>query len=147
MLLIDMQAHGETPGDRITFGFRESFDVKYSIERAVENRISIRLGPIGKYLAPLLTWQIEPRLGISLEELSPLRKIGKLKTPVMILAGSNDLHTRVDESRLLFKEASEPKYFRLIDGTKHQNFHAYAGKEYERQVLVFFRKYLEQSNI
>jgi alpha-beta hydrolase superfamily lysophospholipase len=28
VLLIDLQAHGETPGDRITFGWRESVDVR-----------------------------------------------------------------------------------------------------------------------
>ena len=30
-LLIDLQAHGETPGDRITFGARESEDVEAAI--------------------------------------------------------------------------------------------------------------------
>jgi predicted alpha/beta-fold hydrolase len=98
VLLIDMQAHGETPGENITFGFLESYDVRAavsflgsrvenrkigilgvslggaasllgaspveadavileavysSIEQAVENRISMRLGFFGKYLAPL----------------------------------------------------------------------------------------------
>lgn len=188
VLLIDMQAHGETPGDRITFGFRESFDVKSaveylrgrvepnkvgvigvslggaaillgkptlnadavilesvysSIERAVENRIAIRVGAIGEYLAPLLTWQINARLGISTEELSPLKKISQLKAPVMIIAGSDDLHTRVDESQLLFNKANDPKYLWIIDGAKHQNFHTYAGNDYENRVLVFFQKYLE----
>ncbi|MCP4285755.1 MAG: alpha/beta hydrolase [Gammaproteobacteria bacterium] len=190
-LLIDMQAHGETPGENITFGFRESFDVRAavnylqrrvepqkvgvigvslggaaallgespvqadavileavysSIERAVENRISIRLGNVSKYLAPLLTWQIEPRLGISLEELSPLRAIGNLKAPVMIVAGIDDRHTKSEESRQLFEEACEPKQLWLIDGAKHENLHSYAGKEYEKRVLLFFRKHLEGAN-
>src|SRR5690606_38227588 len=31
VLMIDLQAHGETPGDRITFGVRESADVAAAI--------------------------------------------------------------------------------------------------------------------
>lgn len=32
VLLIDLQAHGESEGEHITFGYRESFDVKAAIE-------------------------------------------------------------------------------------------------------------------
>lgn len=188
VLLIDMQAHGETPGENITFGFRESYDVRMavsflrsrvesrkvgvigvslggaasllgespveadavileavysSIEKAVKNRISLRLGIIGQYLAPLLTWQIEPRLGIPLEALSPLRTIGRLKAPVMIIAGTEDRHTMKEESRRLYEEAKEPKQLWLIEGAKHQNLHSYAGEEYEKRVLLFLQKHLE----
>ncbi len=187
VLLIDMQAHGETPGDNITFGFKESDDVRAalsylgrrvenrkvgvigvslggaacllgespveadavileavysSIERAVENRIAMRLGFFGQYIAPLLTWQIEPRLGVPMGGLSPLRAIGRLNAPVMIVAGTNDRHTVKEESLLLFKEAQEPKQLWFIEGAKHQNLHSYAGEEYERRVLLFFRQYL-----
>ena len=188
VLLIDMQAHGETPGQNITFGFRESSDARAavsflrtrvngrrvgvigvslggaalllgespvradavileavysSIENAVKNRISIRAGSIGQYLAPLLTWQIEPRLGIPLQALSPLNAIGRLNVPVMIIAGTEDRHTEREESRRLFEEAREPKQLWFIEGAKHQNFHLYAGEEYERRVLQFFRRHLE----
>ena len=191
VLLIDMQAHGETPGHNITFGFRESADVHAavgflktrvsggkvgvigvslggaasllgespveadalileavysSIENAVKNRISVRLGSVGQYLAPFLTWQIEPRLGIPLEALSPLGAIGRLNAPVMIIAGMEDNRTQKEESRRLFEEAREPKQLWLIQGAKHQNFHSFAGEEYEERVLQFLRRHLEDSN-
>jgi alpha-beta hydrolase superfamily lysophospholipase len=188
ILMIDMQAHGETPGEQITFGFRESLDVhaavRYleslvhpqkvgaigvsmggaalllggspvdadavileavysSIEKAVSNRISIRLGPFGHYLAPLFTWQIEPRLEVRLEDLSPLNEIGQLNAPVLIVGGTEDRHTSAEETQRLFEAARSPKELWLIEGAAHQNFHHYAGEEYERRILLFLRKYLE----
>ncbi len=187
VLLIDMQAHGETPGRNITFGFRESYDVHAamsflkarvngrkvgvigvslggaasllgespveadavileavysSIENAVKNRITLQLGSVGQYVTPLLTWQIQPRLGIALEALSPLSAIGRLNAPVMIIAGAEDQLTQREESRRLFEEAGEPKQLWLIQGAKHQNLHAFAGEEYEKRVLQFFLRHL-----
>jgi dipeptidyl aminopeptidase/acylaminoacyl peptidase len=188
VLLVDMQAHGETPGEHITFGFKESYDVRaavdflrgrvrsqkvgiigvslggaaallgeqpsvadavileavYStIERAVENRIAIRLGPLGAVLAPLLTWQLEPRIGVPAQALSPLRAITRLSAPVLIVSGADDRHTLQDESRRLFAAAKAPKELWLIDGARHQDLHGYAGAVYEKRVLQFFKRYLE----
>jgi fermentation-respiration switch protein FrsA (DUF1100 family) len=187
VLLIDMQAHGETHGKNITFGVKESEDahaaldflrrrvhrgkvgvigislggaaallgkspieadavilegVYSSIEKAVENRIAMRLGSLGAYLAPLLTWQIEVRLDIPIEDLSPVKAISILGSPVFIVAGSDDKRTVIAESRLLFERANDPKELWIIEGAKHQDFHKFAGKEYEKQVRRFFQKYL-----
>ncbi len=46
-LLIDLQAHGETPGDRITFGARESEDVKAAAAYLRNMFPGERLGAIG----------------------------------------------------------------------------------------------------
>ena len=46
VLLIDMQAHGETIGDHITFGVLESIDVHSSIEY-LRNRVNNKIGIIG----------------------------------------------------------------------------------------------------
>jgi pimeloyl-ACP methyl ester carboxylesterase len=47
VLLIDLQAHGETYGDRITFGVRESEDVEASVSYLRENFPSERIAAIG----------------------------------------------------------------------------------------------------
>jgi pimeloyl-ACP methyl ester carboxylesterase len=191
VLLIDMQGHGETRGENITFGYRESFDahealsflrarvkgrkvgvigvslggaasllgespvnadavvleaVYISIESAVKNRVSIRVGKLGEYLAPLLTWQIEPRLGIPLTALSPLQAIKRLKAPVMVIGGAEDRRTLREESQRLFEQAAEPKRLWLIEGAKHQNFHLYAKAEYEERILEFLGVHLLGSN-
>ncbi len=47
VLLIDLQAHGETPGQRITFGARESEDVEAAVTFLQENFPSARIAAIG----------------------------------------------------------------------------------------------------
>jgi alpha-beta hydrolase superfamily lysophospholipase len=187
VLLIDLQAHGETPGQQITFGYRESFDVDAavnylndrlggrpigviglslggaaallgelpvdadavvlegvysSIEQAVGNRIAIRLGELGHWLAPLLVWQIEPRLSVRPDELEPISAIRRLDAPVMIIAGTEDRRTRLNESKALYLRAKSPKRLWLINGAKHEDFHRHSPTDYMRQVLDFFDRHL-----
>ncbi|KIO48225.1 esterase [Nitrosospira sp. NpAV] len=47
VLLIDLQAHGETPGERITFGVLESEDVEAAVAYLRENFPSERIAAIG----------------------------------------------------------------------------------------------------
>jgi pimeloyl-ACP methyl ester carboxylesterase len=187
VLMIDLQAHGETAGERITFGYRESLDVKAaeeylshrlggrpigvigaslggaaallgdapvdadavvlegvysSIEQAVGNRIALRLGEIGHWLAPLFVWQLRPRLGIDPRDLEPIAAIARLRAPVMIIAGTEDRHTHPNESKALYLRARSPKRLWLIDGASHQDLHQHSPAEYEQRVLGFFTLHL-----
>jgi pimeloyl-ACP methyl ester carboxylesterase len=47
VLLIDLQAHGETPGERITFGVRESEDVQAAVNYLRDAFPRERIGAIG----------------------------------------------------------------------------------------------------
>jgi len=187
VLLFDFQAHGDSPGNKITFGYLESKDAQAAldyirsqlpsepigaigvslggaaalltespllvnalileavyptIEEALENRIAIRLGSLAPALAPLLVWQISLQLGVRPEQLRPIDHIRKVQTPILIIAGTDDQHTTLLQSRRLFETALEPKEFWPIAGARHVNFHQYAGPDYERRVLEFFRRYL-----
>lgn len=187
ILLIDLQAHGETPGDAITLGFRESGDVVAArewirstapgrrvgvigtslggasvllapqpsgfdavvleavfprISHAVEDRIRIRLGALAPVLAPLLLMQMEPRLHISPSQLEPIRSIGKLGAPVLVVAGSRDEHTTLAESREMFAAAAEPKSLWIVEGARHQDFLRFDSAEYEAHVVGFLKQQL-----
>jgi len=116
-----------------------------TIERAVGNRLTIRLGAIGHWLAPLLVWQVEPRLGIDPADLAPLATIHRLDAPVMIIAGTEDRRTLPDEAKALYLRANSPKQLWLVDGARHQDFHRHSPADYERRVLAFFARHMNRN--
>jgi len=187
VLLIDLQAHGESPGERITFGYLEAGSVSAavgyvrnrlpaervgiiglslggaasvltdaplevnafvleavysSLREAVENRIAVRLGEMGRHLAPLLLWQVRWRLGIDPDRLSPVNNIHRLGAPVMIIAGASDTRTTLENSRKLFAQARQPKIIWVLEQAGHQDFHRFAPAQYEPRILGFLGGYL-----
>ena len=187
VLVIDLQAHGETPGDHIGFGHPESRDVHNavdylrsrlpdqpigvlgvslggaaallgerpvaadavvlesvysSIEQAVVNRLMIKFGAFGRYLAPLLLWQLQPRLDIRPEQLRPLSAIANLSSPVLIVAGSEDRRTRLSETEQLYANAPGQKSLWVVDGASHEDLYRYAPGDYRRKILRFFQRNL-----
>jgi len=113
-----------------------------SLEEAIKNRISIRLGNIGRYLSPLITWQIEPRLGFNPNLLAPIKHMSKIRIPILIIAGTEDKHTTLEESKRMYDSASGPKIFWAVKGAEHQDIQRYTPKEYSKTILKFFAKYL-----
>ena len=113
-----------------------------TLAEAVKNRIALRLGIMGRYLSPLLTWQIKPRLGFNPGALAPIDQLSDLNTPLFIIAGTHDKHTTLSESKRMYNVASKPKEIWLVNGSKHQDFHSYSPFIYQEKVLEFFSKYL-----
>ena len=113
-----------------------------TLEQAIENRIEIRLGSIAKFFSPLLAMQLEPRLGIRLESVSPIMSISNLSSPVLIMSGSEDRHALPSEAQALYEAANEPKSIWFVEGAAHQDLHRYNKGSYEKRVLNFFLKYL-----
>jgi fermentation-respiration switch protein FrsA (DUF1100 family) len=187
VLVFDFQAHGESPGRRITFGHLEAFDAQAAVAflrsrlpgepigvlgsslggaaavvgrqplgvdalaleavyptlaDAVSNRLAVRFGAIGRVLAPALLLQVEPRLGFDPESLEPIVGVSRVRCPVLVIAGSADTRTTLEESRRLFDAAPQPKELWVVAGAGHVDFHRFARVEYERRVLAFFERYL-----
>jgi len=181
-LLIDLQAHGETPGTAITFGKRESEDVIAAvawiksrapnrkigivgcslggaaallapqplgvdavvleavyprISLAVENRVRLRLGALAPLVTPLLLWQLSARLNLEPRDLEPIRSIGGLESPVLIVAGSDDQHTTLSETKALYDAARQPKELWIVSGAKHQDLLQFDSSGYQAHVLAF----------
>lgn len=187
VLLFDFQAHGESTGEHITFGYLESMDaqaaVKFlrasipdekigmigvsmggaatslaspplevnamvlemvypTINQAISNRLTMRLGDWASVLTPLLAWQFKPRLGVSAESLRPIDYVGKISTPKLFIVGAEDQHTTLKESRQIYDAASEPKELWIVECARHVDLYPVAKREYERRVLDFFGQYL-----
>ena len=113
-----------------------------TISEAVEDRIAIRLGPLGRSLSPLLLWQLPLRLGVTAEQLRPLDQIGSLKSPVLIASGTIDQHTPFGETQRIFAAANQPKELWPVQGAAHVDLHSFGPKMYEAKILSFLAKYL-----
>jgi fermentation-respiration switch protein FrsA (DUF1100 family) len=187
VLLVDLQGHGETRGDAITFGARESRDamaawralatlapgertgvvgfslggaaallgegplpvdacvleaVYPTITEAASDRLRLRLGAAGATLAPLLVAQLPLWAGVSPSALRPIDAIGRLRAPLLLIAGERDDRTTLDESRRLFDAASAPKALWVVPGAGHEDFQARAPAEYDARVVAFLREHL-----
>ncbi|MEM6328095.1 MAG: alpha/beta fold hydrolase [Bacteroidota bacterium] len=180
VLLFDFQAHGESPGERITLGWRERHDavaavrwmrgrhpgvpvavvgqsmggaaalyagpdldadalvvesVYGSIREATENRIAMRLGAPGRWLAPVLTAQMRVRLGVSPDRLQPAEAVRQITAPILIAGGTEDAHASAEEVRRIHAHAPEPKALWMVEGAAHQDLHAFDAAAYRAAVL------------
>ncbi len=113
-----------------------------TIEEAVEDRLEIRFGKLGRLAAPLLYWQIPLRINTSLDDLKPIDALKKVKVPVFIISGTKDQHTKVNETQRLYEAANETKQLWLVDGAAHEDLFSYAPAEYQAKVMSFIKRYL-----
>ena len=188
VLLFDFQAHGESKGEQITFGYLESRDaqaaVKFvqehlpgekigvigislggaatllaepqlevnamvlelvypDINHAIQNRLHHYLNFVGDAITPLFIMQLQPRLGLSTDQLRPITKIGNIKAPKLIIAGSEDKHTPLSESQQMYETAHEPKELWIVNGAQHQDIYRFAKLDYELHILKFFEANLK----
>lgn len=190
VLLIDLPAHGESSGERITFGANEAAGVaaalRYlraelpgerigvvgvslgaaslvlsrptpapsavvlesmypTIAAAVENRLVMRLGPVGGLAAPLLLWQLPLRSGISSEQLRPLMALPELRAPILVASGTHDEHTTWPETERIFAAAHQPKELWAVDGAAHVDLYSYDPAAYRARILRFFSQHLRDA--
>lgn len=132
-LLIDLQAHGETPGDRITFGARESEDVEAAVVYLRNTFPGERLGAIGVSLgaAAIVLAKHPLRLdAVVLESLHPtikeavenrlrlhLGQFGPMLAPLLLLQLSLRLDTSPDELNPISRIGDLNTPCLLISGT------------------------------
>ena len=114
-----------------------------TIYQATEDRMEDRFGVLGKLVTPLLTCQLQPRLGISPDDLRPIAKAKTIFAPKLFIAGTADRLTTMQESKDLFNAAADPKELWLLDGAAHEDLHAFARAEYERRILEFLGNKLD----
>ncbi len=186
-LVFDFQAHGESPGEAITLGYQESFDVRAAVafmrerrpgrkvcvlgqslggaacligddpidadalilesvyptlREAIATRMELQLGWLGRLGVPLLTWQGRFRLGVSVDACRPIDGIREFPNPVLLIAGADDRHTTLAQSRRMFEAARGPKELWAVDGAGHVDYLAVATQCYETRVLGFLARHL-----
>jgi pimeloyl-ACP methyl ester carboxylesterase len=97
------------------------FEMVYpTIEQAIDDRLRMRLGAIGVVFRPLITAQLPLRFGVSAADLHPIDHVGAAAYPKLFIAGAQDMHTTIAESRELFEAAAAPKELWVVEGASHR---------------------------
>jgi dipeptidyl aminopeptidase/acylaminoacyl peptidase len=91
-----------------------------SIEWVVRNQFS-RLESVPDWLAPLVVGMGSWQAGVSASDIAPVRQIRRISPrPVMIMHGQLDQFFVVENARLLFEAAQQPKELWIDQGVGHQ---------------------------
>lgn len=114
-----------------------------TIEDATKDRMEIQLGPLSRWLSPLLTAQVPLRAGCGVDDLRPARSVEKITAPKLFLAGTRDRETKIAEAEAMFRRAAEPKEFIPIAGARHEDLLSFAPGQYKQLILNFLEAHLK----
>ncbi len=84
----------------------------------------------------------EWKLGLNMDDVSPVREIPKLKVPVYLVGGTSDVIAPVSGIRELYAAVVCEKTLWLIQWAGHGDFFSYAEDQYKQRIGDFLRKYL-----
>jgi len=107
------------------------------IRNALRNRLRAVLGPFGPPLLPLFEYLLPPILGLRLQDIRPIERIGALTMPILVASGTADNRTPLTEAEALFDAASGPKRFWAVDGAGHVDIEEFCSERYRKIVLPF----------
>ena len=111
------------------------------------NRLHIYFGVVGPWLSTLLLAQLSTRLGVAPSQLHCRSSASHcFLCPVLIVHGTEDRHTTIQEAWRLFAAAPTPKEFYALAGAAHVDLHAFGRNEYERRIGSFFARHLRTAN-
>lgn len=189
VLLIDFQAHGESPGAEMTFGYLESRDTEAAIgwlhqrlpearvgaigislggaslalakhplkldavvlesaystlDAAVDNRVAMALWKFSPMVKPLLTAQLQPRLGVGIDFFRPIDHLSDVGCPLLIAGGATDQHTLVSETQAMYAAAQAPKELWIVPNVAHRDLLRASPEEYRKRVLGFLAANLKR---
>jgi fermentation-respiration switch protein FrsA (DUF1100 family) len=93
---------------------------------------------LGIFVVPMAEW----KLGLRIDDVSPLREISKLKPPVYILGGTLDHLAPPGGTHQLYDAAICEKKLWMVEGAGHLDFLAYLPYEYKQRIGDFLSRYL-----
>ena len=116
-----------------------------TVTEAVHNRIRMRMGFLHHVVAPLLLVQLNPRLGISPDQLCPIDGLRQIKCSILIASGDRDEHTTMDETNRIFEIANEPKKLVIFDAAEHVDLLVHDPSKYENEIIGYVNQIIGES--
>lgn len=111
---------------------------------ALTDRLRLHAGVAGTWLEPLFALTLKPHLGFTLEQMRPIDHLRCLATPKLLVAGSADLHTTLDESLGMYDAAAKPKELWIVNGARHVDLAHDAGPVYQARIIAFLARWLRR---
>lgn len=116
------------------------------IRRAIANRLAIRLGNgPAKVMEPLLSYQSLPRFGVKPSAIAPIRTLGQVSAPVMIVGGGADRNTPPSEARAMFSAVHGPGELHILPGLDHNSMGGALPEDFNAALLQFLDRHLKVS--
>ena len=112
------------------------------LENAIRVRVRRRAGWLEPVLAPLLLWQVRPRLGFSPEDLAPVNYIGKAKCPVLLGYGGKDQTVSPSSIRALFAASPYPTTLWALQLAGHEDLYRFDPAAYKAKIGEFLAQSL-----
>jgi uncharacterized protein len=109
------------------------------LRTAIVNRLA-RVGsrPLAHIGEPLLSGQSWWRLGVAPGRVAPIEGIRRYRGPVLLIGGTGDPDTRVEDSEALYRAAAGRRALWLVEGADHVETSILWNEEYRRRVRSFF---------
>lgn len=77
---------------------------------------------------------------------SPMDAVRTIRVPLFILHGTKDNLIDAEYSKMVFRQANEPKELWLVEGARHNDMREIGGEEYDRRIIGFFEKHLDATS-
>lgn len=94
----------------------------------------------GALAVPMAEW----KLGLNMDDVSPLREISKLKVPVYLIGGTADDLAPPTGIHELYEADRGEKELWMVPWAGHADFFSYAEAEYQQRIGDFLVKYLSR---
>jgi alpha-beta hydrolase superfamily lysophospholipase len=83
----------------------------------------------------------EDRLNISVNQMKPYESIKQINIPVLIISGTDDSNTKLEDTEHLFANANQPKELVMFEGAGHEDLYKFNQELYENSIISFLNNY------
>lgn len=108
-------------------------DISTALDRRFRSAVHLPGWLAGIFMMPIAEW----RLGVSANQIAPVKTVHALRCPVLVISGDRDGYTTAADTEILFEAASAPKYLWLVPGAAHVDLYGYAHGDYETRLRAF----------
>lgn len=93
------------------------------LDKAIENRLKKRLGPLSKIVKESMYFVLKNRYNLSPKEVTPIVHFKSYEKPLLLFAGERDYHTTPKESKELFHAVHSRKKELVFMDAAHQDLY------------------------